>query len=158
MCWLFKTTQSFMPFVEVIKVWRGEKINGFCPNASSTGQLVKWSYKCTILGVAEFWWNLFHLISISILPFSYFMPFMFILFIDTAGVKHVVNKQYLSIANYTIFQMIMGTPESILGLLIAKTIKQFPSFHLFISKYKQHFPSRAFGVIKTQKTWKNMLF
>ncbi len=42
--------------------------------------------------------------------FSYIMQFIFILFIDTAGMKPTVNKQYLSIANYTIFQMIMGTP------------------------------------------------
>lgn len=42
------------------------------------------------------------------------MQFIFILFIDTAGTKPTVNKQYLSIANYTIFQMIMGTPGNIL--------------------------------------------
>lgn len=46
--------------------------------------------------------------------FSYITQFIYILFIDTAGTKPAGNKQSLSIANYAIFQMIMGTPGNIL--------------------------------------------
>ncbi len=80
------------------------------------------------------------------------MQFIFILFIDTAGTKPTVNKQYLSIANYTIFQMIMGTPGSILVNVCIMYMLSQPKTVVSISNIVY---SIVYNIVK--KIWNNVV-